>query len=324
MKTLFTKKIRKHDEGFTLVEMLTALAIGGVAIAAVTSGLSASMNMRQRSDIKTETSLVNDRLTTMVMKSNVCTNSVKDTLFSINKPMPVAVDGMSAGTKISSNLSVKEMSLVVTDPAGTSVAGGTRARYTAALRFQTTTRVNGNTVDSKPKLIPLRVTVVGLTNKIEGCETQANEQDICLDSGGIWDAAALNKELRCKPADSCQYAGSFTTAPDAYGGFGNQAFGGRKECPSDFVPKVSGSMSVAVSCGKKCAQTQTFSTYSCVRCGPNTTAASAVNYPADGPALYEDGADEAKAAEAEQQAAFEELKQKRLSRYPGWPGAATP
>ncbi|RYZ75988.1 MAG: prepilin-type N-terminal cleavage/methylation domain-containing protein [Proteobacteria bacterium] len=324
MFRIFLKNYQSNQRGFTLMEMMVALAVGGVAIAAVTSGLTASMNMRQRSDMKTETSLVNDRLTSMVMKTNACTGYVENTPFSATTPMAVAVDGMSTGTKISGNLSVKEMSLIVTDPVATNFAGNTRKRYSAALRFQTTTKVNGLTVDSKPRLIPVKVSVVNSTNKIESCETATTEQDICLDAGGVWDSAAVNKELRCKPADSCQYAGSYTDAPIAVGGFGNAANSGIQACPSDFVPRVSGSMSVAVSCGKKCATTQTFSTYNCVRCGPAASAPQNVNYPANGPSIYEDGGDEAEAAEIEQRAAFEELKQKRLSRYPGWPGAPVP
>jgi prepilin-type N-terminal cleavage/methylation domain-containing protein len=271
MNTLKLKgfiKILGQQRGFTVTEMLVAVAIGGVAMAAIASGLTAAVNMRQRSDQKTETSLLSDRLTAVLSNKEKCTAQLSPVAYDPDTETPITIDGMSEGMMVSSSVRLKEMKLLPTPPAARFKVNDGLYRHLTYVRYVTESMVNGVAVTSRPRTIPLRVAVSTATGRIETCKTELSQEDICLASGGTYDASAGTPDaLRCKPRGHCQYAGSYTTAPIGIGGFGNRAMNGAQACPADYTTQRAGSVALATSCGKNCATTTSYPVFNCVRCG---------------------------------------------------------
>lgn len=259
------KLLQNNQNGFTLMEMLIAVAIGGASMAVIASGLSMSNNFRSVANSKTEVSLLSDRIATIMSKGETCKNALASTTYT-GAPLPnVSIDGVAEGSNLAGNVRVKMMKV---DPSGatpTNYINGKKL-WTAYLKYQAETSVSGgNKIDTKVRTMPLKI-LTGSANEILECKLEFSAEDRCNLQGRLWDAAASTPDgLRCKPADFCQYAGSFSQA--AQGGFINRVTGDYS-CPAGFSAQRSGTVAYAYVSGKGKAATSGNAVMSCVRCGP--------------------------------------------------------
>jgi hypothetical protein len=250
-----------------------ALAIGATFMSAIAAGMAMMGNQRRMVDQATSTSMMADEIKMATMRPDNCTANLANGSNSIdeNGPKPISIAGYMANRDMGKGLKVKSVNIVVdknlkttANPVG--MPGVIYDRYPAVIQLQTTLATSSGNFDSRVRTIPIMVNADQATHRIMGCQLDSGDQQVCSETGGVWDESAPIGQ-QCIPVDHCETAGSFTFLSNAEGGFNNYRTGG-KSCPDGYKLHRTGAMSVARKDGKYGVKNTTYPIYTCARC-PN-------------------------------------------------------
>lgn len=156
----------------------------------------------------------------------------------------------------------------------------------AIVRVRTERLENGVVVgENPPKDIPVKV-LLDPSGVIQSCNVSASAALTCEQMGGHWNPTAIDPDQRCIPRRSCQYGGTYSTAPLSQGGYANALTGGFNCLDSSYTAQRTGTVTYATACGKTCVNNFYYPIYTCTRCGDQVALSGTV---VDGTTSFQEG-----------------------------------
>lgn len=281
----------RNQNGYGLIPMLLALAVGGMVIGGLSVGISTMMRSQKTVELAQVASMQADEMETILSSKAACTDALGgQTVPAGSTPAnATAIMKFANGPKtLTQNsdflpgltIGALQLANIASEPA-LIVNGTTRKTVSLnlAIRKEDTSLFSNLTKARETRLH----TVLNGAGQIVQCQAETEEMKACSNNGGFYDLAATNVGKTCIPYKHCAYGGSYANAPASEGGFTNQLTNAMS-CPgvdSEWTHQQTGVISMAVSCGKGCIGNKNVPVVTCMQClSVPTTAAPAT---AEGP-----------------------------------------
>jgi hypothetical protein len=266
-----------NNRGFGLIPMLMALAVGGIVIGGLATGITLMINSQKSVEVTRASKMIEDEMEMIVSTTEGCKSFLQGkrapatagTKRNITGTLRLTSGAVDVGRNLPLATGLVTDNLWLEGTGEDEVVGlttGQRIRI-VNLNLQVRKDMAGMFPPlSRPRTVRIHASVSNGSGAIQNCIAETPEVKACRTSGSVFNPSAPGTTAQCVPYDYCDWGGSYSTAPANRGGFNNQITGGRS-CPTGYQPQTTGVIATAVNCGKNCVTNETSPVFTCMKCG---------------------------------------------------------